>query len=944
MKHLLLQARPLSMGAAGREVALADANEAAVETRFLLPLLYRLGYAAEEIDPKVPIDVSVGRPKKGRKPEADYVVYFGSPHDKTTSLIVIEAKAEWETVNEASRRQAESYARVLLAPFCLLTNGKRLQVWQLQITQESICLFDLEVAELDARFGELSLALNRHAAAEYARALDAKSSLAEAASDWAVYLGAEQRRIGTAAVIDRALKGPQGEPVSSGHLLRAAPTGAVVLASSGLGKSVLARSLFRQALGYRTNDSTARLPMEAPLIELVDRKTLTAFALDRLAAHKPGMTMEGFQSILRRQGMTLICDGFDELPRSRQDEVEAEATALTRDYPAVQIFILSRMTSAPAVPLPAYELLSLDEIERHALIDLLDPSNGVGWFDPPTTIWKLCANPLLLRLTAEYRRAHDGAFPRSLDALFRGWLDQALRIRPSRRIDVARLESALSVLAEASIPHGLTVVQAERVLADQGLPADSLEELHKRELIDVSADRMTFGHQALADYLNARRIAGLSPENAITAFSTLVLDRDSLLPVLLMSALSSFELQEALWDRVAGLSLPSYLAVLKFRADLSDQLSGGDQEAASLTVLRGLQRGIEQPLRSFFPEMQRGVREALVGTPVDELRIIGRANAQSGQLLYALGEREAGQPAVQVGSPPEEWGFHLLNLGSFGQTIDSGRLIGAQELRRGILTAISRRDLPGQTSWLMERAAGRLRLLTVEHRLDFKGMSLAEIAQTLEPHRGFWAGCQGSGEFDIFQISEVQQDLHALIEAGLTSLDAWLPVERRKQVAAGDLPVLLDEHFRRTQSLYAELVECGFGHIREELSFYSTLPVRRRVTLTPSPAFRGDNTWHMYSYWHPVSSWADAGADVVFEDAKWRPPFREDGKRTLDALRSLGRYKPGIQVSVTQGGLPDFAGRRPRTGRYDGETSALRAACDHLAEDIKRLFREVPDR
>jgi len=923
---------------------LADANEATVENRFLLPLLDRLGYAAEEIDPKVPIDVSIGRSKKGRKPEADYVVYIGSPHDKTTSLIVVEAKAGWETVNEASRHQAESYARVLLAPFCLLTNGKRLQVWQLQITQESICLFDLEVGDLDARFGELSLALSREAAVEYARALDGKRSLVEDASDWAVYLGAEQRRIGTAAIIDRALKGPQDETVSSDHLLRAAPRGAVVLASSGLGKSVLAQSLFRQALEHRTSDGTARLPVDAPLTELVDGKTLTAFALDRLAAHKPGLMIAGFQSILRRQGLTLICDGFDELPRSRQDDVEAEATALTRDYPAVQIFILSRMTSAPAVPLPAYELLPLDEMERHALIHLLDPSSGVGWFEPPAMIWKLCANPLLLRLTAEYRRAHDGAFPRSLDALFRGWLDQALRARPGRRLAVARLESALSALAEASVPHGLTVVEAERALTDQGLSADFLEELHKRELIDVSADRMTFGHQALADYLNARRIAGLSPENAIAAFSTLALDRDSLLPVLLMGALSSFELQEALWDRVAGLSLPSYLAVLKFRADLSDQLSGTDQETPSITVLRGLQKGIEQPLRSFFPQIQHSVREALVGRAVDELRIIGRANAHSGQLLYALGEHEEDQPLVQVGSPPEEWGFHLLNLGSFGRTIDSGRLIGAQELRRGILTAVSRRDLPGKTGWLMERAVGRLRLLTVDHRFDFKGLSLAEIAQALEPHRNFWAGCQGFGEFDIFQISEVQQDLHVLVEAGLSSLDSWSPVERRRQVPSRDLPVLLDEHFRRTQRLYAELVECGFYRIREELSFYSTLPVRRRVTLTPSLAFQGDKTWHMYSYWHPVSSWADAGADIVFEEAKWRPPFREDGERTLEALRSLGRYKPGLQVSVTQGDLPDFTGQRPFTGRYDGETSALRAACDLLAGDIKRLFREVPDK
>lgn len=64
-------------------------NEAAVELRIVLPLLARLGFGTDDIAAKVPLTFQQGR--RGRKPEADFIVFDGPSHTLDTSLLVVEA-------------------------------------------------------------------------------------------------------------------------------------------------------------------------------------------------------------------------------------------------------------------------------------------------------------------------------------------------------------------------------------------------------------------------------------------------------------------------------------------------------------------------------------------------------------------------------------------------------------------------------------------------------------------------------------------------------------------------------------------------------------------------------------------------------------------------------------------------------------------------------------
>lgn len=59
-------------------------NEASVETRLVIPLLRALGYDDNDIRPKYPVVFQEGR--KGRKHEADVVVFYGPIQDRNTSL------------------------------------------------------------------------------------------------------------------------------------------------------------------------------------------------------------------------------------------------------------------------------------------------------------------------------------------------------------------------------------------------------------------------------------------------------------------------------------------------------------------------------------------------------------------------------------------------------------------------------------------------------------------------------------------------------------------------------------------------------------------------------------------------------------------------------------------------------------------------------------------
>jgi hypothetical protein len=123
-------------------------SEANVEHRFVLPLLHALGYSSEDIESKYPVEFQQGR--AGRKPEADFVCFYGILRDKTNSLLVVETKPFGEPLAQG-KAQGESYAQNLRAPLLLLTNGKDLEIWQMQISLESLCVLHFTICAVCRR-------------------------------------------------------------------------------------------------------------------------------------------------------------------------------------------------------------------------------------------------------------------------------------------------------------------------------------------------------------------------------------------------------------------------------------------------------------------------------------------------------------------------------------------------------------------------------------------------------------------------------------------------------------------------------------------------------------------------------------------------------------------------------------------------------------------------
>jgi hypothetical protein len=206
------------------------ANEAEVEHQLVLPLLYALGYETADIVPKYPVEFREGR--RGRKPEADFVCFNGTPHDRNSSLLVVETKAPNESLT-GGKVQGESYAANLRAPVLVMTNGQRFEAWQLQPTRDSERVVDLAVADLIANQGKLERLLSKKALVSLCDLLSVKTFVKFVAQH-KEYVSAEAARISKDKnCINRTLRYRAAEKyqtlLPSDQLINACPGGAIDL-------------------------------------------------------------------------------------------------------------------------------------------------------------------------------------------------------------------------------------------------------------------------------------------------------------------------------------------------------------------------------------------------------------------------------------------------------------------------------------------------------------------------------------------------------------------------------------------------------------------------------------------------------------------------------------------------------------------------------------------
>jgi hypothetical protein len=217
-------------------------GEGNVELRLVIPLLHALGYGDDDIESKYPVVFQQGR--LGRKPEADFVCFYGLLHNRDTSLLVVEAKKPGEALPNG-KEQGESYVANLRAPLLLLTNGETFEIWQWQASQESKCVLNIPVPSLAAERGTIERLLTKAAVYDYCHSFHVKTIL-EASADYGRYETAELKRTsGYAASIDRTVRragGDQDETrLETSRLLIECPSGAVIVAPSGYGKTTLSR-------------------------------------------------------------------------------------------------------------------------------------------------------------------------------------------------------------------------------------------------------------------------------------------------------------------------------------------------------------------------------------------------------------------------------------------------------------------------------------------------------------------------------------------------------------------------------------------------------------------------------------------------------------------------------------------------------------------------------
>jgi Type I restriction enzyme R protein N terminus (HSDR_N) len=922
----------------------AFSSEADVEQRLVLPLLYALGYDSADIASKYPVQFREGR--RGRKPEADFVCFNGTSHSRDNSLLVVETKAPNQAL-DGGKEQGESYAANLRAPVLLMTNGSHLQVWQLQITRESEKMIDLAVVDLLANRGRLEALLSKRALVTSCERLSVKSFVKEAGRHKEYRAAVVLRRLETETAIKRTLryKDRNQATLPSVQLMSAHPEGAIILAPSGYGKSTLSRQILRQATERNSGDGEPPLPFLVPL-SAIERGigSLLKYMQQRLDPYSPGMTIDALKESLRLSGGVIVCDSFDRVPAASRIEVESELTNMLRDFPLVQLFVLSRGSVIPELPLPVFDLSAPSEEEMRELEILVLGHTAQSTFVAsmmPRTLRNICENILVARLAFEYLKK-NGQLPVELGLLFRAWLDRLLQGNTLSSSKAVWLESALTVLAERSVDAPIRATEAACILKSHHIESTTIEELIERDALRVHGISLELQHEALADYLRARQLASASESELISKLSTISISKDSLFPTLLMSQLRSRYLQSIFWRRISQTKLEIYLDALRYRFDLSEELQQLDPEALSRGYLEDLLDGIEIPLNAFCPVMRKpvvyyltlqedvelGITGIVQGPPVDEVAYGFRGNLDGNRVIVA-------RPGFQQNIRSTSW----LHLGRSGYRLDSGRLLGTARLRDSLLKLIENQEMKGGTAWVSERLIGRIWHLQRAHHLELSETDpFYALEQKLKMHAGQRVP-YGKHLRDWISVDAMLQDISDLRSAGIEKLDLWWReygwIPNTNSQSEGVMECVLAEFYRRRQIVLREVVEQTFPVLAAQIPCYSSLPERYDITLThDSRELAG---FQVHGKWRPVASWDEAGADVRFADCP-HPWSDDNGLR--EALEKLGR--PANRYTIEWNGpMPSFEGYW-WDGRFPCATALVREVCSLLKEDIEHLFSALP--
>jgi hypothetical protein len=424
------------------------------------------------------------------------------------------------------------------------------------------------------------------------------------------------------------------------------------------------------------------------------------------------VTDRSIPSVIRDPGLTLILDQFDRLGDDGRLSRETEIRLLLRDYENLCIFVFSRLNARPALVLPTYELTALDDEEKLAVLQAKGiPGPATVLHLMPPLLRDLCDNPLILiRSVDHYQTA--GLFPERIEQIFRTWLYHTIQANARTPTVVAQREATLGLLAQQKRRGRILTTEAVALLERASFPSELLDDLVRCDALAVSNGTVSFQHEALADYLRALAISRVAPLDLGAAIEAAEFEAGSLFPILLMALLDAPEAQSTLWRRLAHIDFDTYLEVLRYRADVSAHMPSTDVAGLTRSFLHDLHEGVAVPLDAFFPALRAPIVGELIGADTEDFTVVGAVDAESA--TYSFVRTSAAMSFNADDLISRGYWLRGVQLAASGLRLDSGRLLGLQDLRKAILRLVDGRYLCGRLEWTSERLTSRLHYLRNE--------------------------------------------------------------------------------------------------------------------------------------------------------------------------------------------------------------------------------------
>lgn len=744
-------------------------NEADVETRLVLPLLRLLGFEEADIESKKPVDFRFGRKGPGRKPEADFVVYGANPHNRSTSLITIEAKHPTHSLKSA-KEQGESYAYELRTPVLILTNGVELEAWQVNVAAELDHIFSIKVSDISASRGVIENVLRKTSIIELARNLKHKNFFDESSDLFLYENSIFENTNSSIASVHRTLsfKGPVSEKFKSQRFLQYLPKGAVVLANSGLGKTTLIDIISRMMIEDRwSNQPQARVPIIVPLQDFsLSKKTLAEFAYDRVEAHCPKISFAQFRDLLRK-GVAFFLDAFDRIRPDRARELESDLRTTLRDYPNCIVFLFTRPGYKLDIPnLPRVNLEPFDSLEISQFLDTRRPPDNSGlWLfrlaDIPENLKTLASVPLIANLLIEIYLSRR-TLAVNIAEIYSHWLSQIMeQVQPFTAL--AQHEAALSCIALKTRSEAISATKAIKLLATENLDPTIIDSLVQIGALVVRGQAVELCHEALGDYFRARHIA----ENSLDRIEEfLIFDKTtagSQFPIILFSIVECELTKGKIWDAIVQEGIDLACASLVFSCVPSQNLPS--IEEGTRDFLTGVLEGIEAPINRHFSNLRADIYSKLSGSDGEYLQILGALQDNGAWVnmeFYTTDDPKA--PKVlkeRVSQPSRIIGGSTTQFRKFA---DEGRLHGLSQIQNAMQILLRKRELKGGPVTREEHCISRIRHLSKEYNFPFTTNStIIDVIRDLEGYKGEYVYSSDQDCLQRFKINDLIKDLQDMI-------------------------------------------------------------------------------------------------------------------------------------------------------------------------------------